>query len=121
MPGSQGAVVVEVEVEVEVGDAAVEPGEVVVDADEPTGAVPGVAVADGEKVATNGVRSEVGSTTGTPSTWRVSDGVPNCTVVDPLAATFWTVPADNSPAHTVVPVAPAPTWTQHEPVPVMVI
>ena len=100
---------------------AVELGEVVADVGEPTGAVPGVAVADGEKVATNGVLSEVGSTTGIPSTWRVSDGVPNCTVVDPLAATAWTVPADSSPAHTVVPVVPAPTWTQHEPVPVMVI
>ena len=96
-------------------------GDVVVEVDEPAGTLPGVAMADGEKVAMNGVRSEVGSTTGTPSTWRVKDGVPNCTVVDPLAGTFWTVPAESSPAHTVVPVAPDPTWTQHEPVPVMVI
>jgi hypothetical protein len=96
------------------------PGDVVVVVDEPVGAVPGVAVADGENVATNGVRKDVGNTTGTPSTWRVSDGVPNCTVVDPLAATFWTVPADSSPAHTVVLFAPDPTWTQQEPVPVTV-
>lgn len=103
-----------VEVEVEVV-----PAEVVEVVDEPAGALPGVA--DGENVAKNGVRKDVGSTTGTPSTWRVSAGVPNCTVVVPLAATFWTVPADSAPAHTVVPVAPDPTWTQHEPVPVMVI
>jgi hypothetical protein len=106
---------------VAVVDVAVVLVDVVVEVDELAGAVPGVAVADSEKVATNGVRNEVGSTTGTPSTWRVSDGVPNCTVVEPLAATFWTVPADSSPAHTVVPVTPDPTWTQHEPVPVMVI
>lgn len=109
---------VEVDVEIEV---EVVPAEVVEVVDEPAGALPGVAVADGENVAKNGVRKDVGSITGTPSTWRVSAGVPNCTVVVPLAATFWTVPADSAPAHTVVPVAPDPTWTQHEPVPVMVI
>ena len=95
-------VVVVVEVDAVLGD-------VVVVVDEPAGALPGVATADGEKVATNGVRNEVGRTTGTPSTWRVKVGVPNCTVVDPLAGTFWTVPAESSPAHTVAPVAPDPT------------
>jgi len=94
---------------------------VVVDVVELAGTLPGVAVADGVKVATNGVRSGVGSTTGMVSTWRDSVGVPNCTVVDPVAGMFWTVPADSSPAHTVAPVAAEVTWTQHEPVPVMVI
>jgi hypothetical protein len=107
-------VVAVLEVEFVLGDMVVEVGEL-------AGAVPGVAVADGENVATNGVRNGDGSTTGTLSTWRVSAGVPNCTVVDPLAATFWTVPTDNSPAHNVAPVATDPTWTQHEPVPVTVI
>ncbi len=85
------------------------------------GTLPGVAVDDGVKVATNGVRSGVGSTTGMVSTWRDSVGVPNCTVVDPVAWTFCTVPADSSPAHTVAPVDAVSTWTQHGPVPVMVI
>ena len=30
------------------------------------------------------------------------------------------MPADSEPAHTVAPVATDPTWTQHDPVPVMV-
>ena len=85
------------------------------------GTLPGVAVDDGVKVATNGVRNGVGSTTGMVSTWRDSVGVPNCTVVDPVAWTFWTVPADSSPAHKVAPVDAVSTWTQHGPVPVMVI
>ena len=102
-------------------EADVAPADVVVVVDEPDGTLPGVAVSDGENVATNGVRKDVGSTTGTPSTWRVRAGVPNWTVVVPLAATTWTVPAESAPAHTVVPVAPDPTWTQHDPVPVMVI
>ena len=42
-------------------------------------------------------------------------------VVDPVAWTFWTVPADSTPAHTVLPVAAESTSTQHGPVPVMVI
>ena len=96
-------------------------GDVVVEVGELAGAVPGVAVTDGENVATNGVRNGDGSTTGTPSTWRLSAGVPNCTVVDPLAATFWTVPTDNSPAHSVAPVATDPTWIQQGAVPVAVI
>ncbi len=88
---------------------------------EPDGTAPGVAVDDGANVATNGVRRVVGNTTGMVSTWRVSVGVPNCTVVDPAAWTFWTVPADSSPAQTALPVVAESTSTQHVPVPVMVI
>ena len=65
--------------------------------------VPGVAEDEGLNVATNGVRNGVGSTTGMPSTSRVTAGVPNWTVVVPEAGTCWTVPALNSPAHTVDP------------------
>ena len=46
----------------------VAPAEVVVVVDEADRPVPGVAVSDGENVATNGVRNDVGSSTGTPST-----------------------------------------------------
>ena len=84
MPAGQGAAVVVVVAVVEV-DAVLGDVVVVVELDGPTAAVPGVAVAEGEKVATNGVRKEVGRTTGTPSTWRFNEGVPNWTVVDPLA------------------------------------
>ena len=91
------------------------------DAVEPVGVVPGVAVGDGTNVATNGVRTVVGSTTGMVSTWSVRVGVPNCTVVDPEAWTFCTVPAESSPAHTALPVDVESTSTQHDPVPVMVI
>ena len=80
-----------------------------------------VAAADGVNVATNGVRSDEGRTTGMVSTSRVSVGVPNCTVVVPVAWTFWTVPAESSPAQMVAPVADEATWTQQEPVPVAVI
>jgi hypothetical protein len=106
---------------------AVTPGEVVVvgepfePAVEVTGAVPGVAVADGLKVATNGVWTGVGRTTGMVSTSSVRVGVPNCTVVVPEAWTFCTVPAFSSPAQTVVPVDAVTTSTQHVPVPVSVI
>ena len=88
----------------EVDESEVDKSEVEVP--EPTAeAAPGVAVDDGANVATNGVRTGVGSTTGMDSTWSVRVGVPNCTVVEPEASTFWTVPADSSPAHTVEPVA----------------
>jgi len=80
-----------------------------------------VAAADGVNVATNGVRSGEGRTTGMVSTSRVNVGVPNCTVVDPVAWMFCTVPAESSPAQRVVPVVDEATWTQHEPVPVAVI
>jgi hypothetical protein len=80
-----------------------------------------VAAADGVNVATNGVRSGEGRTTGMVSTSRVSVGVPNCTVVVPVAWTFCTVPAESSPAQMVAPVVDEATWIQHEPVPVAVI
>ena len=79
------------------------------------------AAADGVNVAVKGVRSGVGSTTGMVSTDNVRVGVPNCTVVAPVAWTFWVEPADSSPAHTVEPVDTESTCTQHEPVPVTVI
>ena len=85
------------------------------------GVVPGVAVADGLKVATNGVCSGDGRTTGMVSTSSVRVGVPNCTVVTPEASMFCTVPELSSPAQTVLPVVDESTWTQHEPVPVRVI
>ena len=87
----------------------------------PMARYPGVAADDGANVATNGVRRVAGSTTGMVSTWSVRVGVPNCTVVDPAAWTFWTVPAVSSPAQTVLPVVAESTWTQHDPVPVRVI
>ena len=87
----------------------------------PAAAAAATAAADGVNVAVNGVRSGLGSTTGMVSTAKVRVGVPNCTVVAPEAWMFWTVPADSSPAHTVVPVAAEATWTQHDPVPVAVI
>jgi hypothetical protein len=87
----------------------------------PAAAAAARAAADGVNVAVNGVRSGLGSTTGIVSTANVSVGVPNCTVVTPDAWMFWTVPADRSPAPTVVPVAAEATWTQHDPVPVAVI
>jgi hypothetical protein len=92
--------------------------EPVADAD---GVVPGVAVADGLKVATNGVRTGDGRTTGIVSTSSVRAGVPNCTVVTPEAWTFCTVPELSSPAHTDLPVVDESTSTQHVPVPVSVI
>ena len=101
-------------VEVPVGEGLV----VEVDGDEDAAAV---AAADGANVATNGVRSGEGRTTGTVSTSRVSVGVPNCTVVVPVAWTFCTVPAESSPAQMVAPVVDEATWTQHVPVPVAVI
>ena len=76
---------------------------------------------DGVNVATKGVRSGVGNTTGMVFTVRVSVGVPNWTVVAPVAWMFWTVPAESSPAHSVAPVATVSTCTQQEPVPVAVI
>jgi hypothetical protein len=88
---------------------------------EAAGEVPGVAVADGLKVATNGVWSGEGSTTGMVSTARVRVGVPNCTVVVPEAWTFCTVPVVSSPAQTALPVVDESTSTQHVPVPVRVI
>ena len=87
----------------------------------PAAAAAAAAADDGVKVATNGVRSGLGSTTGIVSTESVSVGVPNWTVVAPVTSTFWVVPAESAPAHTVLPVATEPTWTQHEPVPVTVI
>ncbi len=89
--------------------------------DDVGGTVPGVAVADGVNVATNGVCTGVGNTTGMDSTFSVSVGVPNCTVVDPVASTFWTVPAESSPAQTVEPLVAESTSTQQVPVPVKVI
>ena len=68
------------------------------------------------KVATNGVCTGVGRTTGTVSIARVTAGVPSCTVVAPDGLDPWTVPAWSTPAQTVEPVATESTGTQHVPV-----
>ncbi len=78
------------------------------------------AAAVGWKVATNGARTGVGSTTGTLSMAMVTVGVPSCTVMVPLAGTTWTVPAWTSPAHSVEPDEELVTATQQVPVPVTV-
>jgi len=75
----------------------------------------------GWNVATNGVWSGVGSTTGTVPMVNETVGVPNWTAVGPVAWITWTVPAWSDPAHSVDLEATVVAWTQQGPVAVTVI
>jgi hypothetical protein len=75
----------------------------------------------GWNVATNGVWSGVGSTTGTVPMANETVGAPNRTAVGPVAWITWTVPAGSDPDHSVDPEATVVAWTQQGPVAVTVI
>jgi len=86
----------------------------VVDAEDPVGG-------GGAKVATNGVCSGAGSTTGIPLTDSVTGGAPSSRAVAPVAGMFWTPPAVSSPDHSVAWVATVEACAQQTPEALMVI
>jgi hypothetical protein len=74
----------------------------------------------GWKVATKGVASGWGSTTGTVPTLSAPSSEPSSTVVVPVAGMVWTVPFCKVPVHSVAPVVTDRASTQHGPVAVSV-
>ena len=70
---------------------------------------------DGWKVATNGVCTGVGNTTGTLSRASVPVGDPSSTVMVPVAGMTWDAPACIVPVHSVDPVEVEVARTQHGP------
>jgi hypothetical protein len=74
----------------------------------------------GWKVATNGVYSGRGSTTGTVPTLRAPFCEPSSMVVVPVAGMVWTAPPCKVPVHKVAPVVTDRANTQHGPAAVTV-
>jgi hypothetical protein len=74
-----------------------------------TGTDPG---AVGSKVATKGVCTGLGKTTGMWFRASFPDGAPSCTVTVPEPGTAWVPPAWRVPVHRVAPVDAEVTSTQ---------
>jgi hypothetical protein len=79
-----------------------------------------VAAAVGWNVATNGACIVGGKITGTLSTARETEGVPNCTAMVPVARMTWTAPGCMTPAQRVDPDRTDEAATQMGPVAVTV-